>query len=193
MTADPVLEASLARQTQALLRGDPYRMACLRLARTLALPDWALGAGFVRNLIWDHLHGCSEPTPLNDLDLIYLDPADQTGAGEARHEAWLAARLSGPWQVRNQARMHLRQGVAPFTSSEQALSHWVELPTCIGVRLLPDDSLQWLAPFGFAPGWSLAVQPNERCRQPRAVFHERVASKGWRQIWPRLRIPDSAI
>ena len=168
-------------------------MACLRLARELALPDWALAAGFVRNLIWDHLHGSTEPTPLNDLDLIYLDPDDETGSREAGHEIWLKSRLSGRWQVRNQARMHLRQGLAAFTSSEQALSHWVELPTCIGVRLLPDDSLHWLAPFGFAPGWSLAVQPNARCRQPRAVFDERVASKGWRQIWPRLRIPDPAI
>ena len=63
----------LQARTEDLLRADPMRMACLRAARELALPDWALGAGFVRNLIWDHLHQKTVPTPLNDIDLIYLD------------------------------------------------------------------------------------------------------------------------
>ncbi|EOD56228.1 nucleotidyltransferase family protein [Aeromonas molluscorum] len=185
------LEPRLRVQTEALLRADPYRMACLKMAATLELPDWALGAGFVRNLIWDHLHHNAEPTPLNDLDLVYLDPADIEGTQESAHEAWLSARLAGRWQVRNQARMHLRQGVAPFDSSEQALGHWVELPTCVGVRLLPDGKLHWLAPFGLTRCWSLEVLPNPRCRQPRSVFDERVAAKAWRRLWPQLWIPQS--
>lgn len=187
--AEPSFESGLRLHTEALLRADPYRMACLMTARDLALPDWALGAGFVRNLIWDHLHHKAEPTPLNDLDLVYLDPQDMDWARESAHEAWLSARLAGRWQVRNQARMHQRQHVAPFDSSEQALSHWVELPTCVGVRLLPDGKLHWLAPFGLASCWSLEVRPNPHCRQPRRVFEERVASKGWCRIWPRLQFP----
>lgn len=145
-------EAHLQAQTEALLRADDRRMDCLRAARELALPDWALGAGFVRNLIWDHLHRKPAPTPLNDIDLIYLDSADPTGLKEADHEAWLNARLPEQrWEVRNQARMHLRQRVPPFASSLSALGHWVEVPTCIGVRLLADDGVEWLAPYGFAP------------------------------------------
>ena len=145
-------EAQLQAHTEALLRADPLRMACLRTAQELALPDWALGAGFVRNLIWDHLHHKAEPTPLNDIDLIYLDPGDPEGAAEREHETWLAERLPGQhWEVRNQARMHVRQQVAPFTSSRAALSHWVEVPTCIGVRLLADDSFEWLAPTALPP------------------------------------------
>ena len=145
-------EAQLQAHTEALLRADPLRMACLRTARALALPDWALGAGFVRNLIWDHLHHKAEPTPLNDIDLIYLDPGDPEGAAEREHETLLAERLPGQhWEVRNQARMHVRQQVAPFTSSRAALSHWVEVPTCIGVRLLADDSFEWLAPTALPP------------------------------------------
>ena len=30
---------------------DPWRMAVLRAVRALALPDWAVGAGFVRNAV----------------------------------------------------------------------------------------------------------------------------------------------
>ena len=187
--AQAAREAQLQARTEALLRADPLRMACLWAARELALPDWALGAGFVRNLIWDHLHHKTEPTPLNDIDLIYLDPGDPEGADEREHEAWLAVRVPGQhWEVRNQARMHVRQQVAPFTSSLEALSHWVEVPTCIGVRLLANDEFEWLAPHGFGHNWSLRVSANPRCRQDSQVFVQRVQDKGWQSIWPDLEV-----
>ncbi|WP_404835270.1 nucleotidyltransferase family protein [Aeromonas media] len=185
--AQAAREAQLQAHTEALLRADPLRMACLWAARELALPDWALGAGFVRNLIWDHLHQKAEPTPLNDIDLIYLDPSDPEGVGEREHEAWLAERLPGQrWEVRNQARMHVRQQVPPFASSLEALSHWVEVPTCIGVRLGADDEFQWLAPYGFGHNWSLQVSANPRCRQESRIFIDRIRDKQWQRIWPDL-------
>ncbi|MFM4975163.1 MULTISPECIES: nucleotidyltransferase family protein [Aeromonas] len=181
------VEAQLQARTEALLRADPLRMACLWAARELALPDWALGAGFVRNLIWDHLHQKAEPTPLNDIDLIYLDPSDPDGIAEREHEAWLAVRVPGQhWEVRNQARMHVRQQVPPFASSLEALSHWVEVPTCIGVRLLANDEFEWLAPHGFGHNWSLQVSANPRCRQESRIFIDRIRDKEWQRIWPDL-------
>ncbi|MFM7967313.1 nucleotidyltransferase family protein [Aeromonas sp. A-5] len=180
-------EALLQAHTEALLRADPLRMACLWAARELALPDWALGAGFVRNLIWDHLHQKAEPTPLNDIDLIYLDPGDPEGADEREYEAWLAVRVPGlHWEVRNQARMHVHQQVPPFASSLEALSHWVEVPTCIGVRLLANDEFEWLAPHGFGHNWSLQVSANPRCRQESRIFIDRIRDKQWQRIWPDL-------
>ncbi|WP_429163743.1 nucleotidyltransferase family protein [Aeromonas rivipollensis] len=185
--AQAAREAQLQARTEALLRADPLRMACLWAARELALPDWALGAGFVRNLIWDHLHQKAEPTPLNDIDLIYLDPGDPEGAGEREYEAWLAVRVPGQhWEVRNQARMHVRQQVPPFASSLEALSHWVEVPTCIGVRLLANDEFQWLAPHGFGHNWSMQVSANPRCRQESRIFIDRIRDKQWQRIWPDL-------
>ena len=185
--AQATREAQLQARTEALLRADPLRMACLWAARELALPDWALGAGFVRNLIWDHLHQKAEPTPLNDIDLIYLDPSDPEGVDEREHEAWLRIRLPDQrWEVRNQARMHVRQQVPPFASSLEALSHWVEVPTCIGVRLLANDEFQWLAPHGFGHNWSLQVSANPRCRQESRIFIDRIRDKQWQRIWPDL-------
>ncbi|HGY1011003.1 nucleotidyltransferase family protein [Aeromonas salmonicida] len=180
-------DTDLRAQTERLLRADRQRMACLQAAAELALPDWALGAGFIRNLVWDHLHGKAVPTPLNDIDLIYLDPLDPQGLAESEHEQWLTARLPGQrWEVRNQARMHQRQRVSPFASSLEALSHWVEVPTCIGVRLLPDAEFEWLAPYGFAHNWSLQVSANPRCRQESQVFVQRIQEKRWLSIWPDL-------
>jgi len=170
-TTEPLnsaLEQQFQAKTEALLRADPQRMACLQAAAELNLPDWALGAGFIRNLIWDHLHHKAVPTPLNDIDLIYLDKTDPQGLAETAHEAWLAKRLPDQqWEVRNQARMHTRQLVAPFASSLEALSHWVEVPTCIGV---------------------LQVSANPRCRQDKQIFTQRIKEKRWQAIWPDLQV-----
>lgn len=46
----------------AWIRQDRWRMAALRQAREAALPDWWLAAGFVRNLVWDRLHGYTTAT-----------------------------------------------------------------------------------------------------------------------------------
>ena len=175
--------------TRDLLLASPLHLECLRVARTLALPDWYLGAGFVRNLIWDHLHHNAIATPLKDIDLIYLDPSDPEGRREAEYEAHARTLLpTEHWEVRNQARMHHRQGVPPFASSLDALAHWVELPTCIGARLEQDDSLTLVAPHGIAHNGSLDVAPNPLCRQDPAVFTARVTEKRWQALWPNLQI-----
>ncbi len=56
-----------------LLRGDPYRYQILQWVANLPQQECYVAAGFVRNMVWDHLHGfCS--TALNDIDVIYLNP-----------------------------------------------------------------------------------------------------------------------
>lgn len=57
-------------QIKNWLSSDPERMEALSIAARLELPDWCLAAGFLRNLVWDKLHGFSSATALNDIDLI---------------------------------------------------------------------------------------------------------------------------
>ena len=40
-----------------IIAEDAIAMEQLRAVRELALPDWCIAAGFVRNRVWDHLHG----------------------------------------------------------------------------------------------------------------------------------------
>lgn len=47
---------------------DQMRVRALDAANQLKLPQCYIAAGFVRNLVWDHLHQKSCPTPLNDID-----------------------------------------------------------------------------------------------------------------------------
>lgn len=42
---------------QTLISSDAQRWHLLDIVRSLALPDCWIGAGFVRNAVWDHLHG----------------------------------------------------------------------------------------------------------------------------------------
>ena len=118
-----------------LVERDPWMMEVLREVAALELPDWMIGAGFVRSKVWDHLHGYAERTRLPDIDVIYFDPADVREETEKALEQRLRAKFAAPWSVKNQARMHLKNHEEPYKSSEDALAHWVETPTCVAVTL----------------------------------------------------------
>ena len=90
-----------------IIAQDPVGMKQLRAARTLALPDWCIAAGFVRNRVWDHLHGISPPRQPADIDVLYYDAADLSRSREAGRKPGSTAWCPAPWQVRNQARMHV--------------------------------------------------------------------------------------
>tara|TARA_R110002074_G_scaffold75049_7_gene171797 strand:- start:1350 stop:1919 length:570 start_codon:yes stop_codon:yes gene_type:complete len=168
----------------------PWQHDVLRAVRDLGLQDCWVAAGFVRNAVWDLLHGYGEPTPLADIDvLFYLNAPD-----DAYDEQALEARLSHAlpqhaWQVRNQARMHHVNGFRPFTSSADAMCHWVETPTAIGLALDREDRLQVNAPLGVADLLGLRLQPGPAFRgNLLPVYRRRVRAKRWAETWPNLRV-----
>jgi uncharacterized protein len=168
---------------------DPMRMRALRVAREMDLPDWCIAAGFVRNLVWDKLHGFEIPTPLDDIDLIYFDPARATRENDRSIELQLAAIDPGlPWSVHNQARMHERNGDTPYCSSMDAMSYWVEQETAVGVRLNRDDRIEIVAAFGLEGLFARRITPNRRKRNSAMEFSSRLARKNWLWIWPDLRV-----
>ena len=116
-------------------------MKQLRAVRTLALPDWCIAAGFVRNRVWDHLHGIAPPRPPADIDVLYYDATDLSKDREAEHEKRLDGLLPGlPWQVRNQARMHVPKDLPQHRDTSDSMTYWLETVTAVGVRLEADDS-----------------------------------------------------
>lgn len=180
------------QETEALIRQDNLRMRCLKAARLLMLPDWFIGTGFLRNAIWDHLHQRSDATPLNDVDLVYFDPDDLSLEREQCFEARLHALLPEmKWEVRNQARMHLKHGLTPFQNTADGISCWVERQTCVGVRLDSEGQMLFTAPYGLDENWSLHVSICPRNPRP-ALFRDRIRKKQWDRLWPRLKVvwPD---
>ncbi len=176
-------------ETIELIQSDGWMMKCLQAVDSLRLPDWYIAAGFLRNAIWDALHAKSVRTPLNDVDVVYYDLGDRGTALEVEIESVLGARCPAvKWEARNQARMHLRNGHAPYRDSEHAIAHWIETPTCVGVRIGRDRRLEIAAPYGIAENWSLRVTPNPRIRYPAALFNQRVREKRWLEHWPKLEV-----
>jgi len=166
-------------------------MEQLRCVRSLTLPDWCIAAGFVRNRIWDHLHGIAPPRPTADIDVLYYDTNDITKAPEQRHEAELGRLMPGvPWQVRNQARMHIWKGLPQHKSTADSMLYWLETVTAVGVRIESDDSLTVIAPFGTDDLLGLRCQPTAFGRTRREEYEERIAGKRWREMWPKVRFLD---
>lgn len=171
--------------------GASWRHAALAAVAELGLPDCWIGAGFVRSPVWDRLHGFAEATKLDDIDVVYFDPDRRPPECDAALEARLAALMPGlPWQVRNQARMHLANGDPPYRSTGDALAHWLETPTAVAVRLEPKGPAL-LSPLGLRDLLSLTIRPtpHAKARPERlAAYRHRLTTKNWRANWPKLRI-----
>jgi hypothetical protein len=173
-----------------IIAQDPVGMKQLRAARSLTLPDWCIAAGFVRNRVWDHLHGISPPRPPADIDVLYYDKADLSKETEQGFEARLNALLPAPWQVRNQARMHVWKNLPQHASSADSMTYWLETVTAVGVRLEDDDRLTVIAPLGTDDLLGLMCRPTDFGRARLNEYEARIASKGWRTLWPKVRFQD---
>lgn len=174
--------------TSLLLQKDAFRLRCLQAALSLQLTDWYLGAGFLRNAIWDHLHQHATATPLNDIDLVYFDATDLSISTEQRYTKMLSTLMPDVhWEVKNQARMHLYHQHQPYQNCAEGIQQWVEVPTCVGVRLEADGSFSYYSTFGLQQNWSLELKINPLNPRP-ALFQQRIQQKGWLQLWPKLRL-----
>ncbi len=174
-----------------LIRSDAWMMSVLRAARSLRLPDWMLGAGFVRNKVWDELHGYKhKEVPTADIDLIYYDADDVDEKTEKEYDEVLKKAFTANWSAKNQARMHVHKGrTKPYKDTEEALADWVETPTAVAVRLEDDDTLTLFAPYGVDDLVNLIVRPTPtdfNRKDNFETYRERIRSKGWKRRWPKL-------
>jgi hypothetical protein len=152
-------------------------------------PGAWIGAGLLRNAVWDRVSG-GDPAalPPADLDVVFHDPGDATPARDAAAEARLRAAAPGlPWSVKNQARMHARNGHAPYADLADAIAHWPETATAVAARLGP-AGVEILAPHGLADLSALILRPTPAHRADPAALLARLAAKGWRARWPGLRV-----
>lgn len=167
----------------SLISADPWMMRVIDMAaRTAAehgLPDWMIGAGFVRNRVWDHIHGYRrDKVPTADIDLIYFDPARADRAAQAADEALskaLTEKTGIPWEVVNQSYTHAwhtwRNG-EPYASATDAIARWPETATCIAVSRPARGALRLHAPLGIDDLVRGIVRKNEHCSDG-AHFAER--------------------
>lgn len=168
----------------------PDMMKVLDAVEGLGLRDCWVGAGFIRNAVWDRLHGREGPAVPADVDVVFLDAADIGTGREAEIEEALRHALPGlPWSARNQARMHARNGDRPYADMAEALRHWPERCTAVAARSC-NGAVELLAPFGVADLLGLVVRPTPAFARKIDVYRDRIREKDWRRRWPRLTITE---
>jgi len=178
------------RELETIVRATPSLMRALEAARDVNPPDWLIGAGAVRNAVWDRLHGFTEPTPPGDIDLAFFDPADLSREHGRSVEAALHSQAPElPWEATNQAAVHLWFGgdAEPLRSSAEAVATWPETATCVALRLGVDDQLTVVAPFGLEDLFAMVVRRNP-ARVSVADYERRLASKRFVERWPRVAV-----
>jgi hypothetical protein len=195
-----VLEAQLIR----LARESDWMMAALRAVRDLGLASWCIGAGAVRNLVWDSLHARVVPSALPDIDVVFFDPTELgRHLDDSLRRRLCAAMPNTPWEVTNQAGVHLwyaqhfgpsdgdaadtGAAVAAFTSLEEAVGSWPEYATTVGLTLDADDTIKVIAPHGLNDLFSLVVRRNP-ARVSLQAYRDRVAQKRFTERWPRVTV-----
>lgn len=189
-------EQELEERLIQLVRSSSTLMALLAAVRSLHLASWCIGAGVVRGLVWDHLHGFSEPSHYDDVDVTYYDKTADEQQDEELTRRLLAMSPSVRWEVTNQALIHQwflkahRQIVPALRSLEDGIATWPEYATCVGVALNADDTIKVIAPHGLHDRFNLKLRHNA-ARASADVFMQRVTSKRWIERWPMLSLVNA--
>lgn len=190
-TLDLHVSADHHAALRTILSADPERLRLLQLVGSLSLPDCWIGAGFVRDAVWDHLHGRPPGRP-SDIDVVWFDPSRPGPWVDRQLEAKLGnSEQTFDWDVKNQSRMHSRNGDRPYASTLDAIRHWPETATAVAVRGTPPGGLELAAPFGFDDLFGLVVRPTPRFRaEKHHVYLDRLRTKAWLSRWPLLRAAE---
>lgn len=176
-----------------LINEDKWMMDILHTAEKLNLPDWVIGAGFVRNKVWDYLHGYQrEKVDINDIDLIYFDLNGNDENADKKLSEKLKIKTGLNWEVVNEAYAHKWYTIKPppYTSSEDAISKWPETATCIGVKI-ENGKLKLIAPYGVEDLVNLVIRPSPAFIDSDNVENivvGRIKEKKWLKKWPKLKV-----
>ena len=164
----------------------------LKMLKTFA-PQAYLAAGVIRNTVWAHLHDQSFSLDQTEIDVIFYD-ANETNAelSNAIVRQLMQYYPDHIWDVTNQATVHQwykndnGDGIEPLSSINHALSLWPETATAVAIRLLENNDLDMIAPFGLDDLFELKLRWNDALVS-RGVFANRVASKQFLKKWPKLK------
>lgn len=186
----------LDKRLREIIRQDCRLMTILQAAQEVNLPEWYIGAGVIRNTVWDYLHGYPGKSPLRDIDLAYFDSSDLSDRMGKEAESVLAKLVPDvEWDVVNQAGVHLwyrdafGHEVAPLSSCEAGIDTWPETATCVAVRLLEDGSLHIYAPYGLEDLFNIVLRRNPVRITPE-IFRDRYIKKRIKEKWPQVTIID---
>jgi hypothetical protein len=183
------------RRLEALIRCSPWLMDVLATVRAVDPPQWWVGGGVLRDLVWDGLAGGFEPHRVRDVDVAFFDPADLSPERDREVDRALrAVSPAVPWEATNQAAVHTWYGrrfgfdVPALLSSADGVATWPETATAVAVRLRAGDDLEFTAvPGGIADLVNGVCRRNPR-RVDRAEYLRRLQRKDVARRWPQVAV-----
>jgi hypothetical protein len=187
------MKNDLKTRLLAILGDHPWFMAAIDAVSELGLSHWCIGAGVIRNIVFDHLDGTTT-TPIRDVDVAYFDASDLTELADRRYEAILKQRMPHiPWEVTNQAGVHLwfhkkfGYRVPPVSGISEAISTWPETCTSVAVTKVPSVGYRVYAPFGLEDLFGMVIRRNPS-RVDVRTYNNRISAKRYDQCWKSVRI-----
>ena len=187
----------LAEKYQNLLKKNLFKHRDL-YARLLFLrqvkPEAFYSAGVIRNLIWSIAHDQHYALSQTEIDVIFYDVEDESGF-EQQHLAEILKQQfpENDWDVVNQAWVHQwyttedGASIPPLQSIQHALSLWPETATAVAVRLLENNALEIIAPFGLDDLFELKLRWNAALVS-HDIFMQRMEEKQFLQKWNKLSL-----
>jgi hypothetical protein len=173
-----------------IITKDELIIKTLTIVKNLKLNDCWVGAGFIRNKVWDILHK-KNTIKLNDIDVVFFDKTNISEKLEKEIEQQLnEIDPKIKWSVKNQARMHFRNNHLKYINTDNAISYWPETATAIAVRLNLNDKIEILAPYGLNDLFNLIVKPTPNFDL--IVFQKRVNEKEWKKQWKNLKLNNNS-
>ena len=168
-----------------LIKSDPWMMDAIGKAEKLNLKNWIIGAGFVRNKVWDYLHNITSKK--TDVDLVYYD----INGNNEREDEILTDKLKTEtginWEIVNEYYAHVWNNFKPFKSTEDAISTWCETATGVGVTI-KDGALKLVMPHGINDLVNLILRPSPAFMNNIGFVKERIKNKKWLETWPKLKL-----
>ena len=186
----------LVAALQRIVFSTPWLVDILRVVRDVGPPDAHVGAGVIRNTVWDCLDEAHRVVPVADVDVVYFHPLPP---GTPQADQWaLRLRCALPgyrWDVTNQATVHYWQSrqlgrrISPYRSLEAAIASWPETATALAVKLSQAGALTTIAPYGLRDLFELRLRPSPGAKDTSAYL-ARLQQKNWKSRWPRLTVQD---
>lgn len=175
-------------QLKLYIRENEQLLKDLKLVKDMNLPDCYIAAGYIRNYVWDRLHEFNAREKHNDIDVVYFDQENVSEKRDHALEKTLILQTGNEkWSVKNQARMHVKNDNPPYKSTFDAIAHWPETVTAIGVMLDCNNEIQVVSPYGLEDLFYMVVR-RAPLFQNKEYYKSRVMSKDWVSQWPLLKI-----
>ena len=180
-------------QLVTIISADQWLMDLLGLVSSIPEKRCYIGAGAIRDVVWDRMSGIVEHDAVKDIDVVYFDEPWTDGESDAELQRSLAQlRPDVEWEVTNQGGVHVwfkdvfGYDVAPFRSLEEAVASWPEYATAVAVRV-ENNAFDVIAPHGLDDLLEMRIRRNP-FRVTEEEYRRRIVRKKYSERWPNVDV-----